>query len=753
MRAILWKELRENLRWAALALGASCAMVLAWIVENRYATTSLDSIASEEVLVMLFFTSGAVALGLGVLQTLPESRQSRWAFLVHRALSPTRIFAAKAIAGLGLYTLAVVLPFLAMAGWLSLEGIEERPFHRAMVAPGLLVLLANLTFYFAGVLVCAREARWYGSRLLPLGTAALVAGIIPLCLMEPGERRFLGLFMTALVVVAVFALAARGSFCRSGEATGQPASARLSLAAILVSAVSAALLVTVVGLAVLVEELSYLGEREREWTAFRVDRAGDLWRFDYRIPSGNRVPVRFRARRVIGGDGDMLAGTTAEGIDWEGLDMHFLRTDDRHFLFPRFGPERFIEHLSVLRSTELVWVYSAAHGEVLGYRIVRERSGRIERSLVYRVGPDGFFTPPARPPRGFGRRLAVRWRFHHADLEREGETVHRHDFDELRRREVLVFAEGIYEIDVASREVREIQAAAAHDPIRDVSILESKGGAEIAILRADRIEVFSGREETVGRMRVERSDEEIPLRTWFPEDRKYTLRPPDDVEVFANCRLGTVEETGERVYLLQGDLGGLDVTRFVELSRDGTVARRQDSVTDLQPEALVAGLGLAAAMPPVLGATLVVVDEVAARLNGGDGGFLLRNARTRTAATSALVLAWLLSVLLGTAVTVALARRHALCRAEWRRWLVANALLGPTGILAMLALRDWPVRERCPACDRLMPVSLEHCAACNAALHPRETDDREIIDRSMPAGPGARGEAPVATLGDGPGEL
>src|SRR5437763_9604545 len=130
MIAVFLKELRENLKWAAVICGVIGVMVY-WNV--RRATPSLLQIQLPQPTTTLF---GAMAgLLMGFVQTLFETRPDNWAFVVHRPVSRRAIFAAKCAAGWLLLYVSLGLP-LALAGvWASRPGKLPTPFQQRKMQP------------------------------------------------------------------------------------------------------------------------------------------------------------------------------------------------------------------------------------------------------------------------------------------------------------------------------------------------------------------------------------------------------------------------------------------------------------------------------------------------------------------------------------------------------------------------------------------------------------------------------------------
>ena len=61
-------------------------------------------------------------------------------------------------------------------------------------------------------------------------------------------------------------------------------------------------------------------------------------------------------------------------------------------------------------------------------------------------------------------------------------------------------------------------------------------------------------------------------------------------------------------------------------------------------------------------------------------------------------------------------------------WTLANALLGPSGVIILLSLNDLPIRERCPSCGRPRLVSESLCRRCRSPHAPPAANGREIFE-------------------------
>ena len=108
LKALFWKECRENVRWAVLAgLALSLGLTYTWYrLYQQDSWPRFSAIWDNENLV-LTITMPLIGLALGLLQILPELRRDQWAFLVHRPVSHTTLFWGKVLPGIPLLGLSL----------------------------------------------------------------------------------------------------------------------------------------------------------------------------------------------------------------------------------------------------------------------------------------------------------------------------------------------------------------------------------------------------------------------------------------------------------------------------------------------------------------------------------------------------------------------------------------------------------------------------------------------------------------------
>ena len=217
MKTILWKELRETVRWlpvGILVAGMACYVSLP---ARNYINQPVASTLTQ----LLSCVAAIFAFVLGVLQSAPDLRPSASAYLHHRAVRCGQIFAAKTLAGLIVYVAALGIPLLLTAFWLGIHGVEEYPVRPAQVLPASVMCLACFGLHSAAMFTMARNASWWGTRLLPVVVAVLPLFFLGGFLNANGLTGVFRALPWALAAVALLVLGSRHAWCRlAGEPEG-----------------------------------------------------------------------------------------------------------------------------------------------------------------------------------------------------------------------------------------------------------------------------------------------------------------------------------------------------------------------------------------------------------------------------------------------------------------------------------------------------------------------------------------------------
>jgi len=226
MRALIWKELRENILWALLAMLALGATEIYALHHMRYAEDfeyqGGITLCKKSFLTVTMFGYAAAGLALGLLQVLPELQRDRWAALLHRPMPRGRLYWGKAVAGLMLYCLAAGAPFLFAVWRVVTPGNFATPFVPGMITPGLADLAVGLCYYFAALLLALQSGRlaW---RALPLFAALHVSFFVL------QENLFRVAVESAVAMTLALSVAGWGAIHARGSLRARPWLARIAI--------------------------------------------------------------------------------------------------------------------------------------------------------------------------------------------------------------------------------------------------------------------------------------------------------------------------------------------------------------------------------------------------------------------------------------------------------------------------------------------------------------------------------------------
>jgi hypothetical protein len=676
MKAMLWKEWRENYRWALLALVALGLAEFYVLAGQRHETGNSSGITlgSSEFLLVTAFGCAAVGVLLGTLQILPELARDRWAALLHRPVARTVIFGGKVTAGLLLYLLATAMPFLACIWYVATPGEFAAPFVPRMILPGLSDLAMGVACYFATLLLCLTRGRWFGSR----GALLLAAGAMLLLHLDFDEP--LGLI--PLIGATLFLLAAWGAFLEPSALGTRPWVARAALVLITCAGALMAVLLLTAGLEML--------PRKKP------------------LPSG--VSSQFEVTM----DGQVLRVTSmADGSGQAVSDMSGRAVTDERFVgnnsYENFCPFRPLgfgldSSRPLLRfprssSNDVQWLRRTGTLKEHWYLLVRQRYLIGYDSLSHRcigiVDAEGF-KPPRAKPVPFAGRLSVN------DWSSGDPTLlwTRHQLYALSMgdRQMTVLAQVPH--DTIFQAIRIFNGTASEEPPRTM-----------VALRHD--------------IRVYDDHNRLILRLPYAHDpRIWTF-----VLVAANKSFDRLyfqsERTGKGfaeapqkplpIFLDEVDLQGKLLHTYAASS--GDISIPPDSFEELPLFAYPLLPVLVAYLvhrPPhfsvnsLTGQTLLVLENFppVSRL-----GLELR------------ALALILAV-----ITFVWARRLAFSRGEAWRWTLFVLAFGPAALLTFRLASDWPRRVPCPMCGRKRSVGRETCPGCGQPWPTPEPSGTEIFE-------------------------
>jgi hypothetical protein len=691
MKALLWKEWREHCKWVPLP---------ALLIFSPTALFGPPPILDRS---FMFFVSLFAALFggfLGFVQVYAESQGDKRSLLLHRPLSRTRIFLAKVLAGVGLYMLALGIPFGIELGVAGLPGFVPEPFRWQMVLPFAADGLTGLVYYFAGMLTAQRAARWYGSRCLGFGAGvfcSILVWVVP---------EFWQAVLTILMVGSVVAAASWGSFLAGGSYAPQPIATRAALAITLVLGLSGLLFVAKSFVGRLWEES---GARE----LYLLDRQG-------RILDVHQRHEEFRVTLL---DGQIPADLQGKRLDFHDLMENAASEARWPDLLVRQSYRSYnrsaIEYKNQTRPGNEIWWYVPDQGWLVGY-------DKHSKRVIGRFGPDGF-APPGELPKGTF----------------SGPIYHLSNFPWAAAMEYLVFPSAVYQVDFHERTCRLLFEPPAGASVQWASRwVDQKLDLKLAFVGAGRslyILDETGSSRLSAWLPFDSADYRIsaigklenPERYWVWFEPQWFL-PTDQLETMS-------------AYVVEFDAAGHEIARQTVPARPEDSRRSDPRMLAFEPSCNIAAAGLVTS--PAEFALLAGLKQAALTKVREDHGtqmslgipvlfywtqFYLPSVGylpgTPTRLTLGFTLLMSISAALGGFICYWLARRFALSRRACLGWSLCGCLWGITGLLLMLALYEWPPRILCPKCQKLRVVARDLCEHCGAPHAAPQQDGTEILE-------------------------
>jgi hypothetical protein len=172
------KEWRETRGFALAAL-----VLYGFVLSNKrdYFITNGSAVVpfvGDDFAQAVALISGALAIALGLRQTLGESLRGTYPFLLHRPAGRRWLIGVKLLVGLCVSLLCGAVAILVYAIWVSTPGTHAGPFRWSMTLPSWETCFRVTVLYLGAFLTGLRPGRWYRTRILPLATTLVVFVIV-----------------------------------------------------------------------------------------------------------------------------------------------------------------------------------------------------------------------------------------------------------------------------------------------------------------------------------------------------------------------------------------------------------------------------------------------------------------------------------------------------------------------------------------------------------------------------------------------
>jgi hypothetical protein len=691
MKTLIGKEFRENFKWVALPT---------LLLLGPMGLVGVPSLMDADYLFYVSIVAALFGAVLGFLQVFSESRGDRRSLLLHRPLSHSRIFQAKAFAGMGLYSLALGIPFACAVGLAATPGHVDEPFVWPMTLPWLADFLTGLVYYFAGMLTAQREARWYGSRCL--GLAAGFASSLAVWTLPDFSQALLAI----LLVGGLAVLAAWGSFLSGGVYASQPRLARFALAA--------TFLMGLFALSFTAKSLlgGWFNAKSDYW--HEPDSRGHVLVVHHEAGKlqsvtdlKGRVPPELKGKRLDRYELQEVVvpwarGGTPRTRSYRNKNQFFVEYDNRS----RPGGEK--------------WWYVPDQGRLLGY-------DKQSHQRVGSFGPDGFSRPDEQPGQRF-----------------QGELAHFSRFYYSKAAPYLAFPGGVYAVNFRVPTVHTLFIPAAGEKVLWASRWEDEK-QRLAL-------VFIGTDQAI-RVLDESgspvvSTPGIPGLDNYCVTRVGRLNNPERYWVWYEPAWYLELETLETMpaFVAVFDSGGREVLPRQDVQpRPGGARPITPHLPIVEPSSALVRFGpvTSPAEAACLLGSMRALEAGVRKSNGGETPLLLQflyigtqfflpGVRWDLRARGGLVISYaslmMLSAALSGLVCYLLARRYAFPWTGRIGWALCGFFFGWIGLLLMLALQEWPARIVCPKCRKPRVVTRDTCEHCGAAHALSEPDGTEIFE-------------------------
>ncbi len=701
-RAIVWKELREGLKPAGVAL-AIVALGLLFSTSISGSTRSVGMSAEASFPISFFtLTSAAAAFLIGRAQMVREYRGDMWALLTHRPVTRSTLFRGKVVAGVLLYLIAAGVPLVLSIAWRAAPGNYPAPFDPRMVLPDVADMLCGLVYFCAALLCTMREARWYASRFTPIGAAILCSTLV---VGTPSFWAAMGVVIVGLVVVST---AAHGAFVAAGMYEPQSLRSRAALA------LSVGLGLEMAGGVAMGIVSLFLVVRGPVAHDFRITKVA--------IVSDGSLARVTRSLRMLGG---AEQATSVTDLDGQPIDRYQDSTargtkltagvvstadipadsGDRYRSFDRNRGYRGTEDIFVPlvqmppAPAAASWYFMRRLGLIAGY------DNQTGQQLGW-LGPDGF-SPGKVPP-------AHRF---------EGSLRPYTEYMYLQP--LIALPRAVYRLDLPNHGIRQVFSAPAGEEVLGAA---GSGDSRATVLAEPRSQFDAI--ATTGRIYVQAHDGTPELSA--ARDPRATGYGTVSV---TRALLAPNQPTFVWYKPENGSLSGraLDQARdqITKLGDDNQVLAqftvRSDSgpTSVAKPEwAQIVGMGL---VQPV---TWRSIEAIRDRLRYGPS----RRAHRLTGPTIAGWLASIIGSIVSALLGFMIGRRYAFDSRRLWLWTALGFVLGPLGVLLMLSLIDWPAREPCPSCGRERVVTRERCEHCAGAFNRPPVDGTEMFEDALSVG-------------------
>jgi hypothetical protein len=684
MKAMLWKELQENFKWAVLAMiGLGLAEFYGLTERSNYYDDESATLYKSSFLMSTSFGCAAVGLILGLIQILPEQRRDQWAALLHRPVTRATIFRGKAFAGILLYLVATVPPFLTCIWYTTTPGHFSSPFVPQMVYPGVADICAGAMYYFAALFVGLRRGAWYGTRAFGFLAAVVVSFFV--------DSEYYSLFRVPVEAAVLMALvlftAGWGAILTNGTLRDQPWLGRFALVTVIFYGVCGLGAITIIVISMFSIQNYYYG------TQYQVDVDGRPLKFISSKNAGTTVMdlsgnIIHDKRFTTGGSYNYLL--CFNQVSTYIGDPHQLKDERNGFSRGYRTNQTYVIIADGSYDNEAErWYYLPQERQFVGYYYkTNQRIGAIGQN-GFRPGYE-----PAAPFAGYVPSIYGQIQ----SIVEFGSTVYHNDFDQRKLTPIL------------SEPGTDVFGATPLRSYQDQTLSLNWG----AVALLDKMLIIDKIGSIIATLPYHQN-----MDRWG--NLSVAVKPGKDhffIQYEPSQWIDYKEQRTMPSYYEEMDAKGtlLNTYTLPPIEEPSGSRSWQEYIAEclLPPAFLFGDIGY-----EKVGA-LCGSERLAKELDQtfGDGWGYFKDISIRSSVTS-----FLLALL-----TIAWTRRmHFSWKRAWA-WAAFVLAFNLAGLITFRLVSDWPVRVKCPQCSRKRPVEENLCPHCGASWPTPVSHGTEIFD-------------------------
>ena len=706
MKALLIKEFRENLRW--LPVGIFVFAVVTWYVlpNQNNPFVSVDSNLTG----LIALTGPMLALALGALQSALDLRNGARGYLECRGVTSSEIVLAKMISGFVIYALALGLPIAALALYLNCVGLTYYPVRPLQAMPGLLVGFAGFAFHPAAIIVLARPASWWGTRLLPLTSALLVATLAISFLLSFSSLHAWAAIGISIVGIALHGWGAVDAWTKLSlnPAGGLACRSGWGIITVLFLNASIATVIVPCFLANFYNNWTTHSENPTKWSGtFQIDSAtGEP--YGVNLPKKNEVDFE-RQYNAVDSKKEVFGFKLVKGKPLTIEEPPRIDVPLRDFSWEYSWSKGYAKFFFV---SSRAGVFDIGHGNLLLYERLRyPYSSYRLKSVISRDGVQSTDHVQGKP---FAKLVDA-------------------SFDVFARMGFgPAFADenGVYQFSISEQDQPEFRTVLDQkiDEIQLVHV-EDKAAPRMLIFANSQLLDYrlldeTGSDQWWDSPSVSRQGS-IEFRQ-LPKLHASLVRRVDtpkklDLE---NINGIAIYDAG---YVIRG-FSNIEAQRFITVTNESAVQDITYSIHpprkifEVEPSSFVFGF-----MPPAFCAVVLSAVEIDAAIHDHDS-MLRTNLQRDPGSAIVFVVVGIFGIIISMILSARLMRIRDVTRRVRFWWLVCCIPCGIATPLAILAIYPRLIYERCARCEARRRIDLEHCEACHTAWEPQDPQGIEITD-------------------------